>query len=639
MKKALSLLISLSSVLALSFIALPAQRAYADYANCDIEATVFDGNNIYITYGADAHIEPESTDTATVYADLYYGGERLDFTVGEGAAGGNYTYYNRPNGTYNFTVRGASQFQGHSGPGCENSTGVTVFVEETIYGCTDPAAKNYNPNANYNTGCEYEVYGCKDPAASNYNPSATIDDGSCEYPQSPPGDFYIYNTECFGWPSPQVENNFTSSSGADYYILQKYTSSWNTIMTGSYAQLDAFTDSSVSNGSTYYYRIIAENSAGSRISNEPGITVTQPNCGGGSITMSVSVAAGSGTISGTGISCPGDCSETYSYGAWSTVTATPASGYAFSSWSGACAGQGATCSVYMDSNRSASASFVSTTYPLTIDKSGTGSGTVTTSPAGISCGSTCAANFAAGSSVTITATPSAGSAFAGWLGVNCSAYGTSPCVVTMNAARGAEAVFNSVPFNYSLSNSGTSSATKSSGDVYTQNTVTKTLSAGATQSVSLSVSGLPSGVSYSVSNGTCSPTCSSTITFTIAPSAPAGSYTITVTGSPLSKTTSFTLSIAGSPMTVSCSRSPATALLGQSITWSSSITGGTSPFTYAWSGTNIDSPVPDTASFSKSYSTVGQKSAQVTVTDSDGLVATCPAATAVILFDPNFEEF
>ena len=59
----------------------------------------------------------------------------------------------------------------------------------TSYGCTDPAAVNYNDPANY-TGnytfvddgsCLYDIYGCTDPAANNYNSAATIDDGSCNY--------------------------------------------------------------------------------------------------------------------------------------------------------------------------------------------------------------------------------------------------------------------------------------------------------------------------------------------------------------------------------------------------------------------------------------------------------------------------
>lgn len=42
-----------------------------------------------------------------------------------------------------------------------------------IYGCTDSAAKNYNPKANKNDGsCKYYIYGCTDPEAKNYKEEA-----------------------------------------------------------------------------------------------------------------------------------------------------------------------------------------------------------------------------------------------------------------------------------------------------------------------------------------------------------------------------------------------------------------------------------------------------------------------------------
>ena len=58
---------------------------------------------------------------------------------------------------------------------------------DVVYGCTDPQATNYFPDANIDDGsCSYApgapVYGCTDPTATNYNPSATIDNGSCTYP-------------------------------------------------------------------------------------------------------------------------------------------------------------------------------------------------------------------------------------------------------------------------------------------------------------------------------------------------------------------------------------------------------------------------------------------------------------------------
>jgi len=57
---------------------------------------------------------------------------------------------------------------------------------DKVYGCTDPEAVNYNPNANKDDGsCEYEqcTPGCTDPAALNYDPEATEDDDSCQYPE------------------------------------------------------------------------------------------------------------------------------------------------------------------------------------------------------------------------------------------------------------------------------------------------------------------------------------------------------------------------------------------------------------------------------------------------------------------------
>ena len=51
-----------------------------------------------------------------------------------------------------------------------------------ILGCTDPEANNFDPTANVDDGsCTYDIYGCTDPMANNYNPLATIDDGMCTY--------------------------------------------------------------------------------------------------------------------------------------------------------------------------------------------------------------------------------------------------------------------------------------------------------------------------------------------------------------------------------------------------------------------------------------------------------------------------
>jgi len=83
-------------------------------------------------------------------------------------------------------------------------------------------------------------------------------------------------------------------------------------------------------------------------------------------------------------------------------------------------------------------------HTLTVTTNGTGSGTVTSSPVGIDCGSDCGETFADGTPVTLTANPAAGSTFAGWSGA-CSA---DPCSVIMNEDRSVTATFNLGPVNH-----------------------------------------------------------------------------------------------------------------------------------------------------------------------------------------------
>ncbi|HVT17787.1 MAG TPA: fibronectin type III domain-containing protein [Thermoanaerobaculia bacterium] len=75
---------------------------------------------------------------------------------------------------------------------------------------------------------------------------------------------------------------------------------------------------------------------------------------------------------------------------------------------------------------------------LTVTAAGTGSGTVGSSPAGISCPSSCVATFAPGTMVSLSATASAGSSFSGWSGA-CG--GTGGCTVTLDANRAVTATF------------------------------------------------------------------------------------------------------------------------------------------------------------------------------------------------------
>jgi Tol biopolymer transport system component len=74
-------------------------------------------------------------------------------------------------------------------------------------------------------------------------------------------------------------------------------------------------------------------------------------------TLTVSVT-GSGTVtsSAPGIDCPADCSEPFARNSSVTLSATPASGWHFSGWSGDCDGTGA-CEAEMTQARSVTAAF------------------------------------------------------------------------------------------------------------------------------------------------------------------------------------------------------------------------------------------------------------------------------------------
>ncbi len=91
-----------------------------------------------------------------------------------------------------------------------------------------------------------------------------------------------------------------------------------------------------------------------------------------------------------------------------------------------------------------------TTYTLTVNKQGTGSGTVTSSPSGISCGSDCSESYTSGTVVTLTASAASGSTFGGW-GGDCSSCGTSTtCSITMNSNKSCTATFSVTATTYTL---------------------------------------------------------------------------------------------------------------------------------------------------------------------------------------------
>lgn len=160
----------------------------------------------------------------------------------------------------------------------------------------------------------------------------------------------------------------------------------------------------------------------------------------------LSVAAGSGSAGGgaitsipAGISCvlsgprtSGTCSAEFPANTLVTLRQVTSGNALFDSWAGDCAAD--PCQVVMSQPRTALASF--RTQGVTVSGGGSGSGLVTSVPTGINCtvtagvvGGTCTSTFPANTVVTLSATPSGLSSFAGYSG-GCT--GTS-CTVSVIA--------------------------------------------------------------------------------------------------------------------------------------------------------------------------------------------------------------
>jgi len=142
---------------------------------------------------------------------------------------------------------------------------------------------------------------------------------------------------------------------------------------------------------------------------------------------------GQGSIqsSPAGINCGQVCAAAFDQGTSVALTAAPASGFRFDGWGGACSGPGG-CTVTMQGETQVWATFAAippTQHAMTVILTGTGSGTVSSQPNGIDCGSTCSATFDEGVGVTLTPAAAAGSQFDGWGGA-CT--GTDSCAVSMN---------------------------------------------------------------------------------------------------------------------------------------------------------------------------------------------------------------
>jgi hypothetical protein len=172
--------------------------------------------------------------------------------------------------------------------------------------------------------------------------------------------------------------------------------------------------------------------------------------GGGVISLLLAVLLGGGGSGGVssnppGIQCPGTCSKSFAQGTQVTLTASPAQGSVFAGWAGDCSGTNPVIIVALSAARNCTATFnllPAPTRNLVLTK--TGSGTVTSAPAGIACGAGCAsqtAPFADNSTVALDAMADPGWRFTTW-GGDCAASGVNPrAQITMDTDHSCSATF------------------------------------------------------------------------------------------------------------------------------------------------------------------------------------------------------
>jgi hypothetical protein len=176
------------------------------------------------------------------------------------------------------------------------------------------------------------------------------------------------------------------------------------------------------------------------------------------VTLTVArTGTGTGGVTGTGINCGPDCTESYAPGTMVTLTATPTGGSTFGGWSGGgCTGTG-TCVVTMDVSKTVTAQF-NAPAPVTLtftalDETGAecGAPLINIAPPNTDCvsssaGTTCTHSYTAGTVVNLSYDADLGCECVRWSGA-CAATPTVPgedsvCTLTMNADQTAGATFD-----------------------------------------------------------------------------------------------------------------------------------------------------------------------------------------------------
>jgi hypothetical protein len=140
------------------------------------------------------------------------------------------------------------------------------------------------------------------------------------------------------------------------------------------------------------------------------------------------------------LSCPPACSSAYVDGTVVALQADPIEDSTFAGWGGSCGGTD-TCFVTLDQARNVTATFQAPARTIFASINGTGAGTISSTPAGLHCPSTCEPDFPNRTVVKLAAVAAPGSRFTGWSD-DCS--GLLSCELKLDGDKVVEAAFKDV---------------------------------------------------------------------------------------------------------------------------------------------------------------------------------------------------
>jgi len=332
---------------------------------------------------------------------------------------------------------------------------------------------------------------------------------------------------CSTASASQINVSWNASSGADDYLVYRCTGDGCTPTSNTYTTSStSWSNTGLSAGTVYRYRVRARNAVGTSGYSSTVTCITVPATPSG---LSCATASPSqinvswNSVTGasdylvyrcTGSTCtPSTLVRTQSSTSWSNTGLSANTTYRYRVRAQNSGGTSSYSSI-------ATCTTAASNYSLVVNKDGTGSGTVTSNPSGISCGSTCSTNFSYGTSVTLSASAASGSVFTGWSGA-CS--GTGTCTVSMTANRSVTASFTITTYTLAGTISGSGTVNVNPPNTNYSSNFQRTYNYGTSVTLSATAG---TGYAFAGWSGACSGTGTCTVSMTDNRSVTA-SFTIT----------------------------------------------------------------------------------------------------------------